>query len=408
MINYAKILLITFFSFFSFNLSAQHAELEQNFELLPALSDTKTISSNLITTRHTQKPKYVRGIHLSGWAAGSKKLRTRYDEILANSEINTLVIAVKEASGEVFIKNIAKAEKIGAFRNAMPDIKTYIEYLHSKNVYVIARIVLFKDPIFATHEPSMAVKNIDGNIWKDYKGLSWIDPFNKKGWEYNFSIVDECVNLGFDEIQFDYVRFPSDGIIKNCRYAVNYSTTAAVNILAEFLKEAQKRYKEKLGINISVDVFGLTTSAMDDLGIGQIIESMEPYVDAIYPMVYPSHYRNGTYNIKIPNQKPYETVFNALKEGKKKLGDKSYKFRPYIQDFSLGYKYGVKEIRDQIQALYDNDIAEWILWDPKALYTREALHPKSEMNKYEKKLKPQAPPPQIPQEQQNASVENIN
>jgi hypothetical protein len=332
---------------------------------------------------HVAKPKYVRGIHLSGWAAGSKKLRVRYEKIFKETEINTVVIAVKEASGEVFIKGIPKAEKIGAYINAMPDIKAYIDHLHSLGIYVIARQVLFKDPVFSKAEPSLAVRNPEGKVWRDFKGLSYADPFNKKVWEYNFSIADECVKLGFDEIQFDYIRYPSDGKIKECRYMVKYSTTVAVQNICDFLKEANRRYKDKK-IRISADVFGLTTSAKDDLGIGQIIEKMEPYVDALYPMVYPSHYYKGTYNIKEPNKSPYETIYRAMKYGKEKLGNKSYKYIPYIQDFSLGYKYGVKEIKAQKQALYDNDIGEWVLWDPRAVYTIEALAPKSEASRYKK------------------------
>lgn len=340
-----------------------------------------------IINSHIAKPKYIRGIHISGWAAGSRKLRERYEGIFKKTEINTVVIAVKEASGEVFIKGIPKSVKIGAYVNAMPDIKEYIDHLHSMGIYVIARQVLFKDPVLARAEPELSVKNPSGKIWRDFKGLAYVDPFNKKVWEYNFSIVDECAKLGFDEIQFDYIRFPSDGKIKECRFMVHYSTTAAVNNIAEFLKETKRRYKDTKLLNVSADVFGLTTSATDDLGIGQVIEKMEPYVDRLSPMVYPSHYYKGTYNIKDPNKSPYQTIYLGMKYGKGKLGDKSYKYVPYIQDFSLGYKYGVKEIKAQKQALYDNDIGEWILWDPRALYTIEAMAPKSEANRYTKTKK---------------------
>lgn len=330
---------------------------------------------------HVKKPKYIRGIHISGWAAGSSKFRARYEKIFDDTEINTAVIAVKEASGEVFIPGIPKSKEIGAFVNAIPDIKQYISHLHSKGIYVISRQVVFKDPVFAKANPSLSVKTPSGGTWRDFKGMSYGDPFNRKVWDYNFSIADECVRLGFDEIQFDYIRFPSDGKIKDCRYMVHYSSTVASANIASFLKQAQSRYKNK-NINISADVFGLTTSATDDLGIGQVIEKMEPFVDSLSPMIYPSHYYKGTYNLKDPNKSPYETVYIAMKHGKEKLGDKSYKFVPYIQDFSLGYKYGVREIKAQKQALYDNDIGDWILWDPKALYTIAALAPKSESLKY--------------------------
>jgi hypothetical protein len=351
-------------------------------DLLPTKQETEIVEKEVVKV---EKPKYVRGIHISAWAAGSKKFRDRYDKILKDTEINTIVIAVKEANGDVYINGIKEAKAIGAYRNAMPYIKEYIDRLHKMGIFVIARQVLFKDPILANAKPKLAVHDINGNVWKDYKGLSWVSPYNKDVWEYNFKIVDKCIELGFDEIQFDYIRFPSDGNIRNCRYSVKHSSTSAVNILAEFLKEAKARYTDK--IDISVDVFGLTTSSPDDLGIGQIVEKMEPYVDAIYPMVYPSHYKKGTYGILNPNKSPYDTVYNAMYYGKKKLGNKSYKYRAYLQDFSMGYKYGAKEIRDQIQALYDNDIGEWVLWDSKAKYTLEALLPKSETNIYKKQEK---------------------
>lgn len=345
--------------------------------------DKKYIESaetNQIVISNLKKPKYIRGIHVTAWAAGSKSFQNRYDNIIKNTEINTMVIAVKEANGEVYIDGVQEAKDMNAYRKAIPKIKEYIDYLHKNNIFVIARIVLFKDPIFAEKHHNLAVKNKSGNIWRDYKGLAWVDPFKKQVWEYNFKVVDACLAVGFDEIQFDYVRYPSDGNISECRYSVEFSSTVAVNNLSEFLKESKKRYGAKT--RLTVDVFGLTTSATDDLGIGQVIEKMEPFVDALYPMVYPSHYRKGTYNLKDPNKSPYMTVYKGMMLGKQKLKDKSYKFIPYLQDFSLGYRYGKHEIREQIQALYDNDIPEWILWDPKALYTLESLLPKSESNKY--------------------------
>ncbi|MFC1484972.1 putative glycoside hydrolase [bacterium] len=336
-------------------------------------------------TYRAKKPKYVRGIHLSAWSAGSKKFREALDPIFRNTEINTAVIAVKEANGEVYIPGIKKAEEMGAYVKAIRDTEEYIKYLHDLGIYVVARIVLFKDPILAKKEYYWAVHDPKGNIWKDYKGQSWVDPYNKRDvWEYNFQVADRCVELGFDEIQFDYVRFPSDGEIKNCRYIQDHSTKASTQAIAEFLKEAQKRYTKKYGIPIAADVFGLTTSASNDLGIGQIIEKIEPFVDSISPMVYPSHYKENTYGIPIPNEDPYTTVYLGMKYGKEKLGEKSYKFRPYLQDFSLGYEYGAKEVRAQIQAVYDNDIPEWILWDPKVTYSVGALKPKKYADKYSK------------------------
>ena len=327
---------------------------------------------------NSRRPKYVRGIHVTGWAAGSSKFRPRIDNIVKKTEINTVVICVKEADGEVYIPGVPKAEEISAYKPAIKDLKEYISHLQNLGVYVVARITLFKDPILAEAEYYWAVHDKKGKIWRDYKGVSWVDPFNKRDvWPYLFEISDRCVELGFDELQFDYVRFPSDGKISDCRYLIEYSSKTAVAVLVDFLKEAKKRYKDKQGIFISVDTFGLTTSADTDLGIGQDIVAMEPYVDAISPMVYPSHYSKGTYGIVDPDKDPYKTVFMALKYGKEKLGDKSYKLRAYLQDFSLQNNYGAKEVRAQIKACYDNGLYEWILWNAAVKYTFDALESKN-------------------------------
>ncbi|MCP4481684.1 MAG: putative glycoside hydrolase [bacterium] len=362
-----KITLNTFTILFTFMM------LSSLFASNPSLSTHDEIFSKY----SSKKPKHVRGIHVSGYAAGSQKFRKRLEPILRETEINTMVICVKEADGEVYIDGIKKAKDIGAYKNVFKDPEEYIEYLHSINIYVIARITLFKDPILANAEYYWSVKDPSGNVWQDYKGLSWVDPFNKRNvWPYLFEIADRCVELGFDELQFDYIRFPTDGKISNCRYLVDYSPKTAVAIINEFLKTAKARYKDGMGIPISVDTFGLTTSANNDLGLGQVIEKMEPYVDAISPMVYPSHYQKGIYGIEYPDKDPYKTVYTAMKYGKQKLGVKSYKFRPYLQDFSLKNHYGSAEVQAQIKACYDNGIYEWILWNAGVKYTVEALEKK--------------------------------
>ncbi|MFC1512788.1 putative glycoside hydrolase, partial [bacterium] len=321
---------------------------------------------------------------LTGWSAGSRAYRKKLDKLLRETELNTLVIAVKEYNGEVYIPGVKKAVEFGAYTRAMPAISKYIQKLKEKGVYSVARIVLFKDDIAAKYNPEWAVKNKFGRVWEDNKKQSWLDPYNREAWNYNFSVADKCVELGFEEIQFDYIRFPSDGDIEQCQYSKPHSSTTAVAILLEFLKEARKRYTVNKGIPISIDVFGLTTSAKTDLGIGQILTEMAKYVDYVCPMVYPSHYNEGVYGIENPDADPYNIIRRAIYDARECLGSNSAKLRPYLQDFTLDFPYTEKEVLAQIQMCYDNDVPEWTLWNPKSRYTETVFKPEEYSDIYEK------------------------
>ncbi|OGS21358.1 MAG: hypothetical protein A2252_08950 [Elusimicrobia bacterium RIFOXYA2_FULL_39_19] len=337
--------------------------------------DTVSVPGKLL-----EKPKHVRGIHIMAWSAGSKKYRQKLQTYIDSSTLNTVVIAVKETNGEVYIPGVKSAVEIKAYVPAMPNIQSYISDLKSQNIYTSARIVVFKDNIAARKHPDWAVKNPDGSIWVDKKDQAWLDPFNKDNWEYTFEIAQQCVKLGFEEIQFDYIRFPSDGVIKNCRYSQPHSSTTAVNNIVAFLKEAKTRLKIT-GVKISIDVFGLTTSSEHDMGIGQSIVPMAKEVDYVCPMVYPSHYPKGSYGIASPNSQPYKTILIALEHARRKMGEDAVKLRPYLQDFSLGYKYDTEEVIAQMQACYDNDIFEWTLWNPSSRYNIVPLKEKEAINK---------------------------
>jgi hypothetical protein len=326
-------------------------------------------------------PKYVRAIHITPWSAGSHKYRNSIEDLIDNTELNTIVIAVKEYNGEVYIPEVNETKQFGSYVAAMPDIRQFLQDLKFKGIYTVARIVVFKDDIVARKKPEWAVKNASGTIWLDNKKHSWLDPYNKDAWNYIFAICDKCVDLGFDELQFDYIRFPSDGRISQCRYMQKSSSTTAVAVIGEFLETARQRYKD---MTISADVFGLTTSAEDDMGIGQNFEEIAKHVDYICPMVYPSHYYKGAYNMPNPEIEPYKTVNIALQYARKKLGDSLYKLRPYLQDFSLKHKYGAKEVLEQIQASYNNDVGSWTLWNPRSKYNRSVFKSKEYTSIFEK------------------------
>jgi len=324
------------------------------------------------------KPVKAKGIYLTGWSAGSE----RFDFLLKKveeTELNAMVIDIKDATGRItFQSKVPLAVDIGANSDKIADMKQLLNVLHENNIYPIARIVVFKDPVLARAKPEWAIHNKKGGIWKDNKGLAWLNPYNQQVWKYIVDLAVEAAKLGFKEIQFDYVRFPTDGNLKNIVYPEKMDLARSL-IIKEFLSYARKRLEPR-GIYVSADVFGLVTSAKDDMKIGQILEEVAEEVDYICPMVYPSHYARGSYGIADPNASPYETVFQSLKhavERLEKLETNRAIIRPWLQDFSLGYRYGIKEVKAQIQATYDVGLEEWILWNPANLYTWDALEQES-------------------------------
>lgn len=355
--------LLAFSIFFNNSCAQQGRQQEENNHQVVIFTDTPK-------KKFVGKPKHVHGIHFSAWVVGMEKYKKRFEPYFGENKLNTVVIAIKEYEGQVYINVPEVKKKYNTPIIPIPKIEKYLEELKSKGVYTIARIVVFKDNYLAKHFPHLAVKNPDGSVWSDYKRNSWTDPYNKEVWDYNLEIAKMAIELGFEEIQFDYVRFPSDGNTKLCRYSQKHTSSTASEVLVEFLKYA----KEKLSpTKISIDVFGLTPSVNHDMGIGQRFLQMSEVVDFVSPMMYPSHYKKGEYGIPHPNKEPYKTVFKTVSDAKKLLGDSFYKLRPYLQDFSLGYKYGVEEIKAQIKACYDNGIFDWLLWDPKCMYTLEAI-----------------------------------
>ncbi|MDR2616480.1 MAG: putative glycoside hydrolase [Endomicrobium sp.] len=322
---------------------------------------------------------FIRGIHLSAWVSGSKKYREAAVDLFDNTELNAAVIDIKEYEGHVYIDGIKIVNSYNLYEPAIPDIEQYIKQLKEKGIYTIARIVVFRDNAISRKKPELAVKNPDGTIWTDRRNVAWLDPYNKEAWQYNLQIAKKAADIGFDEIQFDYIRFPSDGNTKNCRYSKPHSPSGASNALVGFLKEASRQLKSK-GTKISIDVFGLTTTADDDLGIGQKITEMTECVDYVSPMVYPSHYGKWNYGIEEPNKEPYKVVYYSIEGALKRIPQE--KLRPWLQDFSLGYKYGKNEVRAQMQACYDNKVGNWLLWNPRCVYTKDALKDKNEENFY--------------------------
>jgi hypothetical protein len=329
-------------------------------------------------TSTTEKTN-AKGMHLSIYVAASAKHKERINDLLDTTELNTVVIDVKEIDGHISVKNVANNL---SYSKSVPDISSYLSQIKDKGIYTIARIVVFRDNVMPRKRPELAVKTPEGNLWQDRKNITWLNPYNQEAVNYILDLAEKTADMGFDEIQFDYIRFPSDGKTSLCRYGVKNSSMTPSDAIVDFLRQAKERLSPK-GIKTSIDVFGLTTTEKTDMGIGQKIVEMAEYVDYISPMIYPSHYANGEYGIPNPNKEPYRTVYIALQGAKKRLPVE--KLRPWLQDFSMkGVKYGPKELQAQIQACYDCDVKTWMLWNAACKYTKTGLKTKEAENSYEK------------------------
>lgn len=333
------------------------------------------LSTSAIRELVLEQPR-VRGIHLTSWGAGSAKLRKELIKKISASVINTVVIAVKETDGKVYLPGVDKAHKFGSYQAAIPRPEEMLKDFKDAGLLTVARIVVFKDKVLPKARQDLAVRTPNGGLWRSNNGATWIDPYSREVWEYTLDIAERCAKLGFEEIQFDYIRYPSEGNTSLCRYSKPHNRQNSINNLRDFLAYARKRlapYKVK----ISVDVFGLTTTVKDDMGIGQDINTLAAGADFVYPMMYPSHYYPGEYNLKHPNASPFKVINRGLRDAMGRLGKDYAKLRPYLQDFSLGWPYGAPEVRAQIMATRFNHLESWVLWNPANRYTWAALTPQS-------------------------------
>ena len=284
--------------------------------------------------------------------------------------LNAVVIALKEYDGRMFVKGVPLAQEIGAHVNAIPDLAAAVKDFKDAGIYTIGRIVLFKDDTLARKRPELAVHRPDGKIWVNDNGVAWVDPYRKEVWEYNLAIASRAA-AHFDEIQFDYIRFPSDGPVRLCRYSrADHTPATAAKNLADLMAYFRAHLP---GVKLSVAVFGLTTTDTSGMGIGQHFDQFIKEADFVSPMMYPSHYAKGEYGLKDPNRDPYKTIHRGLRRVAG-LGEDMGKLRPYFQDFSLYHvHYGVPEVRAQIFAAARMGVRNWILWNPQNRYTWSAI-----------------------------------
>lgn len=342
---------------------------------------------------HIKTPNAVKAIYMTSWVASTKDWRADLVDFVKKSEINSIIIDVKDYTGRIaFDTEDEFIKSVGSEEIRVRDMKDFIETLHDAGIYTIARITVFQDPYYAKKHLDTAVQKKNGQLWKDRKGLSYIDPGSKEYWEYIVRIGKASERVGFDELNFDYIRFPSDGNMKDIQFPIsnsqfpNLSKVEILNSFFAFLHHELREGKNALPTPISADVFGMTTSNFDDLNIGQILESIEPHFDYIAPMVYPSHYPPTFQGFKNPAAHPYEIVKFAMSEGVRRLAAptstptrldsspaRQAKLRPWLQDFDLGADYDADMVRAQIKATYDAGLTSWMFWDPANKYTRGAF-----------------------------------
>ncbi len=373
----------------------------------PTPPGSKTISNDLPSQPHLPNPpEIVKGIYLTNWTAGYAKHLDALVDLVDKTELNAMVIDIKDYSGYI------------AYRTGLPDFvssgaekdirilqpNALIKKLHDRGIYVIGRVSVFQDPVLAKSHPEWAVKNKNtGELWTDRKGISWMDAGAEPVWAYHVALAKDAFARGFDEINFDYIRFPSDGDLSLIAYPYTGEGVSEHKTIAKFFAYLRKNLP---GEKISVDLFGLTTSSADDLGIGQKIEDAYPNFDYVSPMVYPSHFASGYNGFKNPAEHPYDVIKVSMQAALGKLdafvkskepvinGSSTSsstvsstepivtsppplamsspplaKLRPWLQSFNLGAVYDAAKIQAQIQAAEEvlgvtSHYAGWLLWDP--------------------------------------------
>jgi hypothetical protein len=318
-------------------------------------------------------PEEIRGVHVTMALAS---VPGKIDEYIALKRygLNTIELDVKDENGEVgFVPSaVPLASKVGAAKRYYRP-RAIVRKVHAAGLYLIGRVVTFEDPIASVGHPQMAIRRSDGSLWRNNGGLGWLSPYSREAWRYNVDVAAAAARAGFDEIQFDYVRFPSDGDVTVIRYPGRHPQTMNRTIPA-FLRYATARL-HPLGVRVSADVFGL--AATRDLGIGQHPRDIARVVDAIYPMTYPSHYNPGEYNLSDPNATPGKTVAYSLRDFRAALRGAKALLVPWLQDFSLGRTYSLTDVQEQILAARAASSGGFSLWNAGGLYTPEALAPGS-------------------------------
>jgi hypothetical protein len=330
--------------------------------------------------KRVARPDSLHALYVNGWASGSRSRMADLMRVADATEINAFIIDVKESDTFLTYDSTAipLAKEIGAdTRPATKWMRALLDTLKAHNIYSVARIVVFKDRMLAEKKPEFAIRHVNGGLWRDKKGGAWVNPYDHRVWDYNIAIAKEALDMGFSEVQWDYVRFPD--VTNTMRATMTYpganGKTRQDNI-GEFISYSKEQLKP-YGVPVTADVFGLVTHDEGDVQIGQHWETVITRADAVLPMVYPSHYANGHYGFARPGAVPYNLIRASLTDAvlrtafvrdsaKVPVGE----IRPWLEAMSIrGNDYGSREVRLQIQATYDAGLKSWALWNPGSKYT---------------------------------------
>lgn len=317
----------------------------------------------------------IKAAYLNGNRAGDEEFVDGLIDIINRTELNAVVIDIKEHV--VFYDT-----KVEFFRNADAVEPTFdpaalVKKFHDNGIYTIARQVVFKDPLIAEAYPELSVKDeVTGGLWRGWNGEAWVNPFEQDLWQPNIDMALEAIGFGFDEVQYDYIRFPSDGDLSTADFGPNYDEESRVGAIVDFLKMTREQIAPTDAM-FAVDIFGIVAIYGDDQGIGQRLADIAPVVDFVCPMIYPSHFDATSIDVGgEPNARPYETISLSVSLSLDKMPGMELKLRPWLQDFSLGDPpYGPDEVRAQITATEELASGGWMLWNAASDVTEDALAP---------------------------------
>lgn len=349
-----------------------------------AVNSGQSVSENAmpedIEVNVRREPVKVKGIYVSGPVAGIDRMDFLI-ELVDQTELNAMVIDIKNDEGRVTYKmQSEQVLEIDAGVSYIKDIEELVSKCKEKNIYLIARIVAFRDPYLAEKKPEWAVHTKDGNIFRDKSGLAWVNPYKREMWDYMAEIALQAADVGFDEIQFDYIRFSTDLKEDEVDYGEDSENVGKIEIITEFTKYMYEKLVPR-EVYVAADVFGtVIDNETDQEIVGQDYVQMAEYLDYICPMVYPSHYYSGSYGITIPDADPYATIYAAASSSIQQLQGAPEEIRaqvrPWLQGFTASWvaghiSYGREQIRAQIKGAYDAGYDEWIVWNAAVKYQPE-------------------------------------
>ncbi|HJP85420.1 MAG TPA: putative glycoside hydrolase [Gemmatimonadaceae bacterium] len=316
----------------------------------------------------------ARGLYVFRFGANTRRLKHLIG-IADSTEINALIIDVKDEFGLNYDSSDPLVKKNAGTQVKAHNLEALVDTIRAHGILPVARIVVFKDSVTARNNPNHVILKADGTPWHDKKGQTWVNPYANAIWEYNFRVAEDAIKMGFGEIQFDYIRFPEPFKSLPQQVFPEQNGRSKPQVLAEFLKTARERFA-KLGIRTTADIFGLVTTVGGALEVGQQWEHISPNVDVVLPMVYPSHYPPGSFQLPRPNAAPYDVIHIAISRARErdaKLGITGEHIRPWLQAFTLGKmkpEYGPTELEEQKRAVYDSGYDGWVLWEPGSRYDK--------------------------------------